>query len=272
MVKKREPTKKRLLEASSNIRDIFENAVECISRIDRQGNYLNVNANYAEVYDYQPDEMIGMPWENTIHQDDIETAEKALEAMLEMGRSEINLRGIRKNGAVFYKHIVMVKGLENDKSPVSHYCFIQDITDQTLEERKLFKEVKFNYQKFQYMIELQPECFKQIGKDGELIYMNAAGLAMIDADSLQQVKGLCVYELIAEEYREKFKLLNQRVFAGETAVLEFEIVGLKGTRRWMETHACPVKDSLGSVVEHLAVTRDITERKQNELALIEREQ
>ncbi|GJM04530.1 MAG: hypothetical protein DHS20C09_05210 [marine bacterium B5-7] len=271
MSKKTDVTKNQQLESPSNVRDIFENAVECIARIDRQGNYLNVNADYAEVYGYQPEDMMGMCWEDNIHQDDIVLAENACEEMLGLGRSEINIRGIRKNGTVFYKHIVMVKGLENNRSPISHYCFIQDITDQTLEERKLFKEIEFSYQKFQHLIDLQSECFKQIGKDGELIYMNVAGLAMIEADSLQQVEGLCVYDLIAEEHRENFILLNQRVFAGETVALEFEVVGLKGTRRWMETHACPVKDSSGIVFEHLAVTRDITERKQTEIALQERE-
>jgi PAS domain S-box-containing protein len=272
MVKKIDTTKKQRFESTSNVSDIFEHAHECIARIDRQGNYLSVNADYAEVYGYHPEDMMGMRWKDTIHQDDIGFAENAYKEMLELGRSEINLRGIRKNATVFYNHIVMVKGLENDKSPVSHYYFIQDITEQTLEERKLFKEVEFNYQKFQHLIELQPECFKQIGKDGELIYMNAAGLAMIEADSLQQVKGLCVYDLIAAEHRDKFKSLNQRVFAGETDVLEFEVVGLKGNRRWMETHACPVEDSSGFVFEHLAVTRDTTERKKIELALKEREQ
>jgi len=272
MVKKTDTTKKQRFESTSNVSDIFEHAVECIARIDRQGDYLSVNADYAEVYGYQPQDMMGMRWKDTIHKDDIGFAEIAYKEMLELGRSEINLRGIRKNATVFYNHIVMVKGLENDKSPVSHYCFIQDITDQTLEERKLFKEVEFNYQKFQHLIELQPECFKQIGKDGELIYMNAAGLAMIEADSLQQVKGLCIYDLIPKEHREKFKSLNQRVFAGETNVLEFEIMGLKGSRKWMETHARPVADSSGFVVEHLAVTRDITERKKIEHTLKEREQ
>ncbi len=272
MDKKTDSSKKQRFESTSNVSDIFEHAIECIARIDRQGNYLSVNAGYAEVYGYMPEDMKGMCWKDTIHQDDIDSAENTCKEMLEVGRSEVNLRGIRKNATVFYNHIVMVKGLENDKSPVSHYCFIQDITDQTLEERKLFKEVEFNYQKFQRLIELQPECFKQVGKDGELSYMNSAGLKMIEADSLQQVKGLCIYDLIAEEYREKFILLNQRVFAGETVVLEFEIEGLKGARRWMETHACPVKDSSGLVLEHLAVTRDITERKQAELALHEREQ
>ncbi len=272
MTKKTYTPKKQRFESTSNVSDIFEHALECVARIDRQGNYLSVNADYAEVYGYQPEDIMGMRWKDTIHQDDIGFADSAYKEMMGVGRSEINLRGIRKNATVFYNHIVMVKGLENDKSPVSHYCFIQDITDQTLEERKLFKEVEFNYQKFQYMVELQPECFKQIGKDGELIYMNAAGLTMIEADSLQQVTGMCVYELIAEDHREKFKSLNQRVFAGETCSLEFELVGLKGTRRWMETHARPVEDSSGFVFEHLAVTRDITERKKIELALKEREQ
>ncbi len=272
MLKNTDTPIKQKIESASNVSDIFEHAHECIARIDRQGNYLSVNADYAEVYGYQPEDMMGMCWEETIHQDDIGSAESACKEMTKLGRSEVNLRGIRKNSTVFYHHAVMVKGLENDKSPVSHYCFIQDITDQTLEERKRFKEIEFKYQKFQHLIELQPECFKQIGKDGGLIYMNAAGLAMIEADSLQQVKGLCIYDLIAKEHRENFKSLNQRVFAGETVVLEFEIVGLKGNQRWMETHARPVKDSSGYVIEHLAVTRDITDRKKIELSLKEREQ
>ena len=272
MVKKIHTTQKQRFESTSNVSDIFEHALECIARIDRQGNYLSVNADYAEIYGYLPEDMMGMRWKATIHQDDIGLLESACTEMAQVGRSEISLRGIRKNATVFYNHIVMVKGLENGKSPVSHYCFIQDITDQTLEERKRFKEVEFNYQKFQNMVELQPECFKQIGKDGELIYMNAAGLRMIDADSLQQVKGLCIYDLIAKEHREKFKSLNKRVFAGETVTLEFEIESLKGSRKWMETHARPVANSAGLVFEHLAVTRDITEQKKIERALKDREQ
>jgi diguanylate cyclase (GGDEF)-like protein len=42
--------------------------------------------------------------------------------------------------------------------------------------------------------------------------------------------------------------------------MEFEIIGLKGGRRWLETHAVPMQEN-GETV-HLAVTRDITQRKQ----------
>ncbi|MEI4902529.1 PAS domain S-box protein, partial [Klebsiella pneumoniae] len=52
--------------------------------------------------------------------------------------------------------------------------------------------------------------------------------------------------------------------SGESGVLEFEIVGLKGTRRWLETHAVPLRNTSNQIDTLLGVTRDITERKQAE--------
>jgi diguanylate cyclase (GGDEF)-like protein len=89
--------------------------------------------------------------------------------------------------------------------------------------------------------------------------MNPAGLAMIEADSLEQVAGCVVLDIVAPEYRLAFSEMHNRVIAGERQQLEFEIIGLKGGRYWMETHAVPLLER-GKVVQ-LAVTRDITERK-----------
>jgi len=47
-------------------------------------------------------------------------------------------------------------------------------------------------------------------------------------------------------------------------VLEFEIVGLKGTHRWLETHAVPLRDENQNITALLAVARDVTQRKQTE--------
>ncbi|HLF46077.1 MAG TPA: PAS domain-containing protein, partial [Chitinophagaceae bacterium] len=96
-----------------------------------------------------------------------------------------------------------------------------------------------------------------------------AGLAMIEADNLQQVKGKSILGIIDDPYRNAFKELNQNVFKGKPGKMEFEITGLKGTHRWLETHAVPLKDTVGKITSLLAVTRDITESKRAEQDLLE---
>ncbi|MBX9635871.1 MAG: PAS domain S-box protein [Magnetospirillum sp.] len=115
------------------------------------------------------------------------------------------------------------------------------------------------------VIENEPECIKILDVQGCLIQMNPAGLAMIEADSFEQVAGRSVLDLIAPEHRHAFEDMHQRVLAGEAMQMEFEVCGLKGGRRWMETHAVPMRDR-GQVVQ-LAVTRDITARKHAETML-----
>ena len=69
------------------------------------------------------------------------------------------------------------------------------------------------------------------------------------------------------EDRDRFREFNERICEGEKGSLEFDIVGLKGARRHMETHAAPLRHLDGTTV-HLAITRDITERKRAERAAL----
>jgi len=61
--------------------------------------------------------------------------------------------------------------------------------------------------------------------------------------------------------------LTESVLRGDSGTLEFELVGLKGARRWLDTHAVPLRDVGGGTSGLLAITRDITKRKQAEAAL-----
>jgi PAS domain S-box-containing protein len=112
------------------------------------------------------------------------------------------------------------------------------------------------------VVETEPECIKVVDAKGRLRQMNPAGLAMIEAESLDQVAGRSVFGLIAPEYREAYAQLHERVIAGEPQKMEYIMIGLKGKPLWLETHAVPMRD--GGEVVHLAVTRDITERKRAE--------
>lgn len=119
------------------------------------------------------------------------------------------------------------------------------------------------------IVQTEPECVKIVSPEGHLLEMNPAGLAMIEAESLESAKRWPLLDYISPGHRPAFIQLHQRVMRGETGSLVFEIVGLKGTRRWLDTHAVPLRDKTGKITSLLGITRDITRNKEAEEALNE---
>lgn len=122
-------------------------------------------------------------------------------------------------------------------------------------------ELKATTTQLRTILDSEPECVKIVSADGQLEDMNAAGLAMIEADSLEAVRGCSVYSLVTEEYRDAFIELNRRVIAGEPGTLQFRLKGLRGGERWVDTSAVPLADPDSGTIRHLAITRDITAKK-----------
>ncbi|WP_334947906.1 ATP-binding protein [Nostoc sp.] len=118
------------------------------------------------------------------------------------------------------------------------------------------------------MIDAEPECIKLIARDGTLLEINAYGLAMMEVESADILIGKPVDAVIVPEYRAAFADLHKNVCQGNKGTLEFEIVGFKGTRRYMETYAVPLRNESDGTFMHLALMRDITQQKQLEAQLL----
>ncbi|MBL8796700.1 MAG: PAS domain S-box protein [Planctomycetia bacterium] len=121
---------------------VLENAVEGISRLDDGGVYRVVNAAYARMVGYEPRAMLGMTWEPTVHPDDQPRVAAAYQRMLAEGKSECEARGLRKDGSVFWKHVVMVRALDRTGAPCGHYCFMKDVSAQKQLEEQLLHSQK----------------------------------------------------------------------------------------------------------------------------------
>jgi two-component system, cell cycle sensor histidine kinase and response regulator CckA len=117
------------------------------------------------------------------------------------------------------------------------------------------------------IVSSDPECVKTVSPDGVLIEMNPAGIAMLAATTLEEVKARPLVDWIAPEYRAQFSALHQRVMAGESGDLEFEVIGMTGVRRWLRTHAAPLRDQHARITSVLAISRDITEQRELEAQL-----
>jgi two-component system, cell cycle sensor histidine kinase and response regulator CckA len=133
---------------------------------------------------------------------------------------------------------------------------MQDITERRQAENMLAESER----RLRTIFDHEPECVKLLGPNCTLLEMNPAGLRFIEADSLDQVVGRSMLDLILPEHRTAFADLSDRVLNGESDTLVFEIQGIRGTRRWLETHAVPLRIEAGEV-RVLGITRDITDRK-----------
>jgi PAS domain S-box-containing protein len=140
-------------------------------------------------------------------------------------------------------------------------------TARLLEERKASEiEARESEERFRAILETTPECVKLIARDGTVRHMNSAGLSLLGSDDQAAVIGRSVFDVIAPEDRDRFRAFHEQVCNGDKATLEFEILGLKGDRRKVESHATPFRAQDGSIL-HLATTRDVTERSRAEQLL-----
>ncbi|MFZ6849254.1 response regulator [Undibacterium sp. RuRC25W] len=152
---------------------------------------------------------------------------------------------------------------------------IKPFTDRELRagiELALYKhgaeeKLRLSEQRLRAIFDAEPECIKVIDHVGDLVEMNLAGLSVLEARNIDEVRRHGLNSFIHPKYREGFHSLFKSVISGNSGSMEFEITGLLGTRRWLETRAVPIRDSANVHVMMLAVTRDISERRHAEEAL-----
>ena len=225
------------------------------------------NSQMAAIYGFQPraERISAEEWRAQFHPEDRERVVAEAHALWndkDQDRFNFEFRAVRPDGQTRW---ILSQGRIVRDSQGRALRMVGTHSDVT-ERRRVEQAVRESEERFRAILETTPECVKLVAQDGTLLHMNLPGLKMVGAEVAAEVVGSSVYSLIAPEDRLRYQAFNERICAGEKGALEFDIIGLKGGRRHMETHAAPLRNPDGTVV-HLAVTRDVTERKQADEAL-----
>jgi PAS domain S-box-containing protein len=238
--------------------EVMKNAVSGISKLDVQGRYLYVNKAYSDITGYQPEEMIGMSWEKTVDPDELEKLVAAYGRMVQEGRVEVEMKGVRKEGSIFYKQVVMISTYDEQHQFLGHYCFMKDISDRKKAELALEQEL------------LRSKTFFNTSMDG-VVVMDRLGKVLEASPSFARMLGYTQEEILNISV---FDWDAQWTKAELQVMLTLEeIIPLFETRhRRKDGSEYDVEISWNRVeVEgemiHLCICRDITERKQAEIDL-----
>lgn len=231
-----------------------ENPVAMLIRDAASDRWLEVNRAAAELYGYSREELLGMRSRDLIPLEERAAWDEFFACKQSSGELRRRGRHRRKDGGILEVEVALREcSLQGRRAQL---LVVADVTASTRELSRLrASEVRLNA-----IVDSEPACVKIVAPDGRLVEINRAGLAMLEADTIEQIGRRGLLEFVVPEHREAFRELQRKVMGGESGELEFEVVGLKGGRRRLHTHAVPLRETGGEVSALLGVTRDVTEQ------------
>jgi PAS domain S-box-containing protein len=266
----RKRVEEKLHESEARLRAILDNSPNMIFLKDTEGRYLLVNRQFERMFLLDQKTIVGKtdveifsPQQAAVFQaNDRKVIQDGIPLQFEFEEEALHDDGPHTS-IVFKFPLRTIDGI---------LYGIGGITTDITERKQAEEERKKQERLVTLMLSTGPGCIKRLAADGTLHQMNPAGLKMIEADCEEDALGLSVFNLVVPEHRAAFMEMHRDVINGCTRTLQFEILGLRGTRRWMETYAVPFRNPVIGQTEHLAVTHDITERYRAEEALRASEQ
>jgi diguanylate cyclase (GGDEF)-like protein/PAS domain S-box-containing protein len=245
------------------LRDAFENVRHGLCVFDSDGRIAFCNSRYATAIGLSPEkvrpgvaaiELIHMAWEAGYYAPERTLEEIEKEFWRNLDHQAVAPRQFERCG----RSLVVHPGYTEQGNLVAT---LEDVTEQLQARDALIHSEG----RLQAILDALPDCVTIVDRNGQLSYINPAGLRLVGVPDLETViaaNALTSSDLCADERAE----VHQRVLAGESVVWNFDWIGPDGTVRHLEAHAVPFQMADGSA-GRLSISRDVSDRQVSEEAL-----
>lgn len=204
-----------------------------------------------------------------LHPDDRDRVLKAINAAMTPGADydiefrvlypDGTIRWALSQGKVFYDAI---------GQPIRMSGVDLDITSRKLIEESLRQSEEFRKR----VLESSSDCIKVLDLDTRLLYMNAGGMCLLEIDDLTPYLNTKWVNFWQDESRQEVEAAIAVAKSNEVSRFQGLCPTVKGTKKWWDVIVTPMLDEEGRVSQLLATSRDITDRKQTEIAFQESEE
>ncbi len=273
-ITERKEAERAVRESERRFRTIFESIVDGLTVTDLNGNIVDMNEAALQLHGYKDkQELIG---KNTIEYmvaevDRERTINEALEAIKEdrpLKRAEYRLQ--RADGTEFDGEFSTAILRDDDGKPTGHIGMTRDIT-----ERKQAEEaIRQSEEKLRLIFENIGEGITLSDLEGKIIDINEAAVLKGGYSSKEELIGRDGFEMVSPEDRERVsESVVQALKEGRsTARLECKFSTAAGGEYDADLSISALRDRSGKLAAFIALSRDITERKQAEEALRQSEE
>ncbi|MFT5640934.1 MAG: PAS domain S-box-containing protein, partial [Cyclobacteriaceae bacterium] len=133
-------------------------------------------------------------------------------------------------------------------------------SEELLNEFKLHKSEEFSKR----VIESSNDSIKVLDLQGNLIYMSNGGQTLLEIDDISIYLNKSWVDLWKGDDNKAAAEAVSKAASGYATLFNGYCKTEKGTPKWWEIIVSPIKDTDGDVINLLAISRDVTERKQAE--------
>lgn len=255
-----------LLQSELSYKSIFDHASDAIYVQDRNGIFLDVNPAAMKMYGYTKEEMVGNtpamlspPGMNDLD----ETIKSLLKAFEEIPQ-RFEWWGMRKNGEIFPKEVVMNKGNYFGKEVV--FAMARDISDRY----SVLEALKESEDKYRSLTSQLPVGVYRSTPDGQLIYSNPALVKILGYNSVEELLKLNVEQLYvyASDRKNQFEATERTT---EIIQSEFQLRKKSGDIIWVRDNSRLICNKQGHPEYFDGVLEEITLQKAADKALLESE-
>jgi PAS domain S-box-containing protein len=193
-------------------------------------------------------------WDSALHPEDRRTTCDECLREIKAGRAHrLQYRMIAADGSVVHiSDFVSEPHLIKGRTVVRGVAV--DISHRVDAERRVAESEAH----LRTIIDAEPNCLKVLDTRGNLLSMNPAGLAILECDTVEEVRELGFDFFLPKEHRRAFYALHDEASRGTIGSLSFDVVGRRGTHRRLESTAVPLRGVSGEIRGVLSVTRDVT--------------
>jgi PAS domain S-box-containing protein len=255
-----------LLESELSYKSIFDHASDAIYVQNKEGIFLDVNPAAMKMYGYTREEMIGNspamlspPGMNDLNET-IKSLIKAFDGIPQ----RFEWWGMRKNGEIFPKEVVMNKGNYFGKEVV--FAMARDIT----ERYSVLEALKESEDKYRSLTSQLPVGVYRSTPDGQLVYSNPALVKILGYNSVEELLKLNVEQLYVyvSDRKNQFQAAERTT---EIIQSEFQLRKKSGDIIWVRDNSRLILNKQGQPEYFDGVLEEITLQKAADKALLESE-